>query len=185
MEDREIVELYWERSEAAISETERKYGKYCFAIALRICDDREDAEECVNDTYLRAWNSMPPHKPEKLSAFLGKLARNLALNRYKERHCEKRGQGQVALALEELQECVPNTAGGSFADDIALRDALNRFLRMLPHETRAVFMQRYWYVCSISDIAAEWGMSESRVKMLLLRTRNKLKQFLEKEGIEI
>lgn len=186
MEDHQIIDLYWARSESALSETAGKYGKYCHYIAYGILHNDEDSEECVNDTYLRAWNSMPPHRPEKLSAFLGKIVRNLSLNRYELYTAEKRGGGQIALALDELEECIP---AGSEVDlpvrENALVDAINRFLASMPAESRKLFMRRYWYFRSIKEIALEYGLSESKVKMTLLRARNSLKQFLEKEGIDI
>lgn len=186
MEDHQIIDLYWARSESALSETAGKYGRYCHYIAYGILHNDEDSEECVNDTYLRAWNSMPPHRPEKLSAFLGKIVRNLSLNRYELYTAEKRGGGQIALALDELEECIP---AGSEVDlpvrENALVDAINRFLASMPAESRKLFMRRYWYFRSIKEIALEYGLSESKVKMTLLRARNSLKQFLEKEGIDI
>lgn len=186
MDDKQIVDLYWERSETAISETEQKYGKYCRYIAFNILQNDEDSEECVNDTYLRAWNSMPPHRPSVLKTFLGKITRNLSLDRYKMLKADKRSGGQMPLVLEELQECLPasdNTA--NIIEEITITDILNRFLSSLPLEQRKMFMQRYWYFGSIKEIAAEYGISESKVKMSLLRSRNKLKTMLEKDGIFI
>lgn len=184
MEDERIIELYWARSEDAISETSNKYGSYCRQIAWNILYSSEDSEECVNDTYLRVWNTIPPHKPNKFSAFLGRITRNLALDRYKKLTADKRGNGQVTLALDELAECIPSADNTeSAADDIALTDVLNRFLASLPAEKRKIFMRRYWYLSRIKEIAADFGMSESKVKMILMRTRNELKEILEKEGI--
>ena len=184
MDDRQILELYNERSEAAISETAAKYGKYCHAVAYNILYNEEDTEECVNDTYLKAWASIPPQVPEKLSAFLGKITRNLAISKYRYNSSKKRGNGQVALALEELAECIPatNSTEQTISDKL-FTETLNVFLAELPIEKRKIFMQRYWYLRPISEIAEEFAVSESKVKMSLLRTRNKLKQFLEKEGI--
>lgn len=185
MEDRRIVELYWQRSEAAIAETQTKYGKYCHYIAYNILSDDGDAEECVNDTYLKAWDSMPPHKPTKLSTFLGKITRNLALNRLEAQKAAKRGAGVVPIALDELTECITDNETSDPTDEIALRGALNRFLRALPEETMIVFLQRYWYFASVKEIAANRGISETNVKVILHRARGKLKSFLEKEGIII
>ena len=183
MEDREIVELYWSRSERAITETADKYGKYCRTIALRILNDEQDSEECVNDAYLQAWNAIPPRRPERLGAFLGKLVRNTALNRYKRANAEKRGGGQVPLALEELAECIPGGSDPARAvDELALTQALERFLAGLPGETRKIFMRRYWYLSTVQEIAADLGLGESKVKMTLLRARNKLRTQLEQEG---
>ena len=185
MEDNKIIELYWERSETAITETQNKYGRYCHYIAYNILYSNEDSEECVNDTYLRAWDSMPPHRPERLSAFLGKITRNLALDRYDRSRAQKRSSN-VEVALSELEECIPDVRGGlSVADEIVLRDATNGFLASLPVRTRKVFVRRYWYLSTVKDIACDLDMSESNVKVLLLRTRQRFKSYLEKEGIVI
>jgi len=184
MNDRQIIALYNERSEAALSETAKKYGKYCRSIAYNILYNEEDSEECVNDTWLKAWESIPPQCPERLSAFLGKITRNLALNRYKHKNREKRGGGQTVLVLEELVECVPGLNSTEEAAEVALLvDVLNRFLEELPAEKRKLFMRRYWYMSSVKELAEDFGLSESNVKMTLLRLRSKLKQTLEKEGI--
>lgn len=186
MEDKQIIDLYWARSETAISETAGKYGKYCHTIAHNILYSIEDSEECVNDTYMRAWNSMPQHRPSALKTFLGKITRNLALNRYKALTADKRNLGQVPLALDELQECIPgkdNTT--SIVDDLALAEIFSRFLASLSAEQRKIFMRRYWYLSSIKEIAADYGMGESKVKMSLMRSRRELKTLLEKEGISL
>lgn len=184
MEDRQIVDLYWERSEAAISESAEKYGRYCHSIAYRILFDEQDSCECVNDTWLKAWESMPPHRPAVLSAFLGKITRNLAINRYHFNRTEKRGGGQLPLAMEELEDCIPSAQSvESVADDLVLKDVLSRFISSLSADNRRIFLQRYWYFCSVKEIAQEFGMTQSRVKMSLLRSRNELKAMLEKEGI--
>lgn len=184
MDDRQIIALYNERSEAALSETVKKYGRYCRTVAYNILYNEEDSEECVNDTWLRAWESIPPQCPERLSAFLGKITRNLALNRYKHNTREKRGGGQTLLVLEELVECVPGADSTEEAvEEALLVDVLNRFLEELPAEKRKIFMRRYWYLSSVKEIAEDFGLSESNVKMTLLRLRSKLKQTLEKEGI--
>lgn len=184
MDDSRIIEMYLNRSENAIAETAKKFGKYCHTIAFNILRNREDSEECVNDTYMRAWNSIPPHNPNRLSTFLGKITRNLALNKHEKISAKKRGMGQVPLALDELTECIPDTHGCiRTVEDSELADIFNRFLSRLPADTRKVFVQRYWYLCSVKEIASHFGFSESKVKMLLLRTRNELKQALEKEGV--
>ncbi len=184
MDDRLIIKLFHERSETAIAETAAKYGKYCYSIAYNILYNEEDSEECVNDTYLKAWDVIPPQIPEKLSAFLGKITRNLAISKYRYNHSKKRGGGQVSLALEELAECIPSARNTEqvYSDKLFV-EALDAFLEKLPTEKRRIFMQRYWYLRPISEIAEEFSISESKVKMTLLRTRNKLKQALEKEGI--
>lgn len=184
MKDHEIVELYWSRSETAISETAGKYGRYCHRIAYNILQDHEDCKECVNDTYLRAWNAMPPSRPSRLSAFLGKITRNLALDRYDRYTAQKRGLGQVPLALEELEGLIPSASDMEQAiDALALAKALNRFLAGTKPKPRAIFVQRYWFFCPVKEIAASFGVSESKVKMTLLRLRGKLKAFLEEEGV--
>lgn len=186
MNDQDIVALYWSRSERAIAESEQKYGQYCYTVAYNILHSREDAEECVNDTWLRAWESIPPQRPERLSTYLGKLCRNLSLNRYKQLHTEKRGMGQVTAALEELEQCVPSPSadvGQQVADELALTAAIERFLTAQPPRRRNIFIRRYFAMTPIREIAAHYGMRESRVTSLLFRMREQLKQELEKEGI--
>ena len=186
VEDKQIVDLYWERSEAAISETDKKYGRYCRYIAYNILFNDEDCQECINDTYLKAWAAIPPHRPDRLSAFLGKITRNISLNRYKYNHADKRCGGQMPLVLEELHECIPSAENPEqIVEDIVLTDTLNRFLAALPAETRKIFMRRYWYLSSVKEIAEDYSITESKVKMSLMRSRNKLKQLLEKEGITL
>lgn len=184
MEDRQIIELYNKRSEAAISETADKYGKYCHYVAYNILFNEQDSEECVNDTWLRAWNTIPPQQPDRLSTFLGKLTRNLALDKYKYYNREKRGGGQTALVLDELNECLPAMDSTEQAvNDRLLVEVLNGFLRSLPADKRQMFVRRYWYLSSVSEIAKDYDISESNVKVILLRIRSKLKKALEKEGI--
>lgn len=186
MGDERIVDLYWARTEKAISETAHKYGRYCHYIAYNILHSDEDSEECVNDTYLKAWNSIPPQRPIKLSTFLGKITRNLALDRYKYNSREKRGGGQIPLVIDELAEFASEADPAThIIDDMVLVDCFNRFLAALPTETRKIFMRRYWYFSPIKEIAVDFSISESNVKMTLSRTRNKLKQLLDKEGFEL
>lgn len=183
MEDKDIIRLYFERSEEAISETALKYSALLSHIAYGILGSREDAEECVNDTYKRAWDSIPPGEPKRLSAFLGKITRNLSLNRYNQLTALKRGGGSREIALEELEECVP--AAGDVqreVEDAELAELINGFLDKLSRESRIIFMRRYWYFCTVSEIAEDMHIGESKVKMSLSRTRKKLKQFLEKQG---
>lgn len=183
MEDSRIVELYWQRSEDAIRETDLKYGQYCFSIAHNILTNAEDARESVNDTYLGAWNSIPPHKPAVLSTYLGKLTRRIAINRWKKNNASKRGGGEIVLALEELGECV--SASRNMEEQLhsaELSKALNRFVMSLPIPERRVFICRYWYMDPINRIAVQFGFSESKVKSMLHRTRKKLFVFLQKEG---
>ncbi len=184
MDDTKIVDLYWTRSESALSETAQKYGSYCRSIAFRILHNDQDSEECVNDTWLGAWNAMPPKRPTVLSTFLGRITRNLSLDRRKRCNAEKRGGGEMAVALEELRECVPAPNGVEAAlDDMALTEHIDRFLGTLPAEQRKIFVQRYWYLCSIREIANNCGVRESKVKVTLFRTRQALRESLLKEGI--
>lgn len=184
MDDEQIVDLYWARSEIAISETANKYGRYCHSIAYNILHNNEDSEECVNDTYMRAWGAVPPQRPNRLSAFLGKITRNLSLNRYEKYTAQKHGEGQVPMALDELQECIPVSDNvEQVIEDAELVELFNHFLATLPQEVRKIFMRRYWYLSSIKEIAEDYGFNESKVKMILLRARNELKQILEKEGV--
>ena len=185
MDDGHIVELFWQRSENAISEADKAYKPYCMYIARHILGSDEDAEECVNDAYMRAWNAIPPHRPARLATFLGKITRNLALDRVDAQNAEKRGGGQLAEVLEEWRECVPGDRGERMADELAIKDAFDRFLRGLPTEPRRIFLRRYWYTASVREIARDFGWGESRVKMQLLRTRRELKEFLEKEGFDL
>ena len=182
MEDQKIIELFEARDEEALDVCKKKYDRFCFRIADHILGCREDAEEIVNDTYLKAWNTIPPQKPQSVKAYLGMLARQGALNRVEHRHTEKRGGGRVEVALAELEECLAGE-GSDLADQVLLRDALNRFLHTLPQKSRTVMIQRYWYLCSVEEIARSCGMTESNVKVTLHRTRAKLKEFLEKEGL--
>ena len=185
MEDKQIVELYWARSESAISETANKYGRYCHYIAYQILTNDEDAEEVVNDTYLKAWNTIPPQRPDPLKSYVGTISRQLALNVYKEQHTQKRG-GQVPLVLDELSDCIPNPENHeNIGESIALSEALSRFLRALPQKTRNIFIRRYFYMSPVAEIARDFSMKESNVTVLLLRTRAKLKDFLHKEGFEV
>jgi len=183
MEDEKIVEMYWARSEDAIKETQKKYGNYCRRIAMNILSNELDAEECVNDTYLKAWEAMPPHRPERLSTFLGKITRNLSLNRYARDRAQKRAPLAEAV-YEEIAELIPDE-GGDPADECRLRDAINGFLETLNPKSRIIFVQRYWYLCSIKEIAKNRAVSESDVKVTLSRTRKKFKEYLEKEGITV
>ncbi|MDD2235225.1 MAG: RNA polymerase sigma factor [Desulfitobacteriaceae bacterium] len=186
MDDSKIVELYWERSESAIIETTKKYSRYCHYISFNILHNNEDAEECVNDTYMRAWNAMPPQRPNYLSAFLGKITRNLSFDKYKKYNAEKRGLGQTELVLSELEDCIPTTSNvEQMTDEMILVKALNAFLVALPKTNRVVFVRRYWHLSAIKEIAKQYGMSESKVKSMLFRIRNELKEYLEKEGITL
>lgn len=186
MEDSKIVALYWARDEEAIRQTQIKYGRYCYAIAYSILHSREEAEECENDTYLDAWRSMPPHKPQLLSAFLGKITRRISLDKWRRSTAEKRGGGEVSLSLSELTDCISDSKSiddNLQADELA--KLIDAFLRTLPPDERSVFLCRYWYFDTVADIAKQFGFGQSKVKTMLLRTRRKLKTHLEKEGITI
>lgn len=183
MNDEQIVHLYWQRSESAIYESQCKYKSYCTTIARNILYSIEESEECVNDTWLNAWNAIPPARPSRLSAFLGKITRNLAIDRYRKNRLKKHGGGQADACLEELADCVGTEE--SVSDAIALRDVLNSFLHNLSPDKRRVFMLRYWYMYSVKDISRLCAMSEGAVKMSLSRTRDALRNYLNKEGIEV
>lgn len=184
MDDKKIIDLYWKRSESAIAETDKKYGRYCSTIAFNILHNREDAEECVNDTYFKVWGVIPTLRPLKFSAFIGRITRNLSLNKYEYYNAKKRGQGETQVVFEELQGCIVSTGNVEDAiEDMLLSEKLNCFLEGLPTEKRKIFMRRYWYLSGVKDIASDYQMSESKVKMILLRTRNALKEYLEQEGI--
>ncbi|MDX5324329.1 MAG: sigma-70 family RNA polymerase sigma factor [Exiguobacterium sp.] len=181
MNDQAIIDLYWKRSERAIEATAQKYGGYCYTIAYNILNSREDADECVNDTYMKVWQAIPPTRPARLIAYLAKLVRNVSLHQYEKANAKKRGAGQVPLIVSELEHCL----AASDATDSEVVEVLNDFLAQLPRETRQIFMGRYFHFQSIKDIATMRQVSESKVKMVLLRTRNDLKQVLEAEGVAL
>ena len=186
MDDSQIIELYWARSESAIAETDRKYGPYCRTIARNILHSDEDAEECVNDAYLGVWNAIPPQRPTFFAAFIGKITRNLSLHRYQKNHAAKRGGGETGLLLSELEGCLDSPGSlDETMDSRSVGELLDRFLEGLPKEHRVIFVRRYWYADPIADIALRMNMGQSRVTSILFRTRNKLQKFLEKEGVSI
>lgn len=183
MDDIQIIDLYWQRSEAAIVETQNKYGVFLFSIANRILPFREDAEESVNDTYLDAWNAIPPTRPHILSAFLGKLTRRISIDRWRSLSAEKRGGSTVTVALEELTGCIPG--GSDPAAEVEAKElarAISRFLDTLPHTEQQVLLMRYFHLAGIQEIADSFCMSSSKVKSMLHRTRKKLRAHLAKEG---
>ncbi len=183
MEDREIVRLYWDRNQLAIKETSAKYGRYCYKIAYNILLNNEDADESVNDTYMKTWECIPPHFPEVLSAFVGKITRRISLNKWRSGNRIKRGGGQVTLVLEELDECIP--AGENVEQTVEYKELLqmiNDFLGTLPETERDLFVCRYWFVASIQEISEKFAFSESKTKSMLFRTREKLRRYLEGEG---
>ncbi len=183
MEDRNIIKLFFARSEDALRATREKYGQLMGFIAGNILSDRRDAEECVSDVLFKLWNRIPPDDPENFKAYAAAVTRNLALDRLDAQKAARRGSGRTAECLDELAQCLPDKA--DFTEELALRDALNGFLAGLNLETRQIFMKRYWYMYSVSEIAREMGAGESKVKMSLLRTRNALKSYLEKEELGI
>ena len=183
MEDIKIIELFFNRDEKAIYETQLKYGNYCYSISYNILKNNEDSRECVNDTYLNAWNSMPPHKPSILSAYLGKLVRNLSIDRYRKYKANKRLANEFTVSLDELDECVSsNNSLKDVLDGKYLSETINIFLSTIKKEDRKIFVCRYFYFDSISDIEKRFNYSSSKVKMSLKRTRDKLKDYLVKEG---
>lgn len=178
MEDNQIIQLYFDRSEDAVCQTAVKYGQYCHTIAYNILHNFEDSEACVNETYWKAWGIIPLQRPKKLAAFLGRITRNLLLDMYRHYAADKRGGGEMAVALDELGDCVSSLESmDDHANEMVLTDALNRFLASLTAE--------HWYISSVKEIADDYGITESKVKMSLLRSRNQLKAVLEKEGIAL
>ena len=186
MEDKKIVELYWQRDESAISETSAKYGNYCMSIAVNILGQLEDARECVNDTYMSAWRAMPPNRPNVLKTFLGKITRNISFNRYKHDRAEKRGGGEISAVLHELEECVSGKA--SVETELIRHEmvkAIDEFLDTLSEKKRDIFVLRYWCSESVSKIARRFNMKDGTVSMTLNRLRAELRSFLAERGFEI
>ena len=184
MEDEMIVDLYWQRSDLAISETNRKYGRYCHTIAYNICGIDEDAEECVNDTWFRAWNLMPDHRPAILSTFLGRITRSISIDCIKTKNRIKRGGGEAVLALDELEECIPGGMNPEEAlEEKELEKAIGNFVSGLSETEKKIFILRYWYLTSIDEISEKLNFSKGKVKSSLFRTRGKLRAYLQEEGI--
>lgn len=185
MKDTAIIDLYWERNEQAIVETDQKYGKYCHTVAYNVLGNTEDSRECVNDTWLRAWNSMPPKRPAVLRAFLAKITRNLAFDRYRARGAAKRGGGAMDAVLEELAECADLSGNWDAEEAYAakeLREAINRFAEQLPEKECDLFVRRYFFAEEISGIAKRYQMTENNVTVSLSRIRKKLRRYLKEEG---
>ena len=185
MEDTKIIDLYWKRDESAIEETNRKYGKYCHTVAYNVLNDYEDSQECVNDTWLRAWNSMPPQRPSVLRAFLAKITRNLAFDRYRARGASKRGGGQMEAVLDELAECADFSGKWNGEELYAakeLNEAINRFVKELPEREGNLFVRRYFFAEPIPEIAGRYQMTENNVTVILSRTRKKLRKYLTEGG---
>ena len=186
MDDRTIIDLFWERSEKAITETAIKYGTFCHGISYHILQNDQDAEECVNDTWLRAWDAIPPQKPGKLSLFLGKITRNLSLDRYRNYTAEKRKMTRTAETLDELSECVSGGDNVSdYIDELVLSELISKFLYQQTEEKRNLFIRRYWYFDSIRELSACFGLSETNIAAILFRMRAQLKKELLKVGIEV
>ncbi len=186
MEDNAIIELYWQRNENAIKETALKYGNYCNTIAKNILGNNEDAEECVNDTYLNAWNSIPPQRPKILSAFLGKITRNLSFDKLRYDKAGKRGGGEMQLVLDELGECVSgkDSVENEYDKQVLVKE-INAFLATLPQEKCNIFLCRYWYALPVSQIAKKFKMTENNVSVNLNRMRKKLKEYLTERGYDL
>ncbi len=185
-DDAKIIKLFWNRDEKALAEVSKAYGRFCSSIAGNILDNEQDVEECVNDAYLATWNTIPPQKPAFLAPFLGRITRNLAINRYKKNHAEKRGGGSSELILEELQEVIP---GGISADSELIRkdmlEVINRFLSSLSPDKRKIFVRRYWYSDPISRIASATGLSENHIAVTLSRMRKTLHKLLSEGGFDL
>lgn len=186
MDDEKIVELYHQRNESAITETKAKYGKYCYAIAYRILNIAEDAEECESDTYFKTWNTIPPKKPNPLAPYLATITRGLSIDKWRKASAQKRCNPDVLVSMQELEECIPsNKTIEDELDTKELAKMISVFLRSLPETECNVFLNRYWFFLSVKDICEKYNFSQSKVKMMLLRTREKLLSYLEKEGIFI
>ncbi len=183
MTDDEIIGLFFARSDVAILHLGKKYGRYLNYVARGIIGNAQDAEEVVNDVYIKAWNSIPPERPNNLKGFVGRMTRQLAINRLEMNMAQKRGGGEYQISLEELSEIVSGEDGD--VDSFMLREAINGFLRSLTDEKRRVFIRRYWYMNSISQISKDFDISESKVKSMLMRCRLELKNYLIKEGIKL
>lgn len=183
MTDEKIIALFWNREETAIGELQTKYGAYCFRVADNILKNREDSEECVNDTWLRVWNTIPPACPKVLRMFLAKITRNLSFNRYQAKHTIKRGSGEMEMVLEELEECLAD--GFSLEDEVLageLKQSINQFVYGLSEQSGNVFVRRYFYAESITEIAKRYRLTENYVTVILSRTRKALKSYLKREG---
>lgn len=184
MEDSNIIDLYWARDTDAIKESGEKYGGLCFSIANNILHNKEDAEECVNDTWLKAWNSIPPTRPKSLRMFLAKITRNLSFDRFAAKSAKKRSSGEIDLVLDELSECIPS--GSDVASEYEYKElclTIRRFVNNLSDKDKTVFLRRYFFAESAADISALLGLSENSIMVNLCRTRKKLKSYLQKEGL--
>ncbi len=186
MLDKDIVDLYWARNEMAIKETKDKYENYCGKIAYNILFNFEDAKECVNDTYLKTWNSIPDNRPNKLGLYVGKICRNLAINMFEKYNAQKRSGSETDLVLDELGNLIGDKDNAKeYVDYSNLRDCINNFLRTQSKQNRIIFVKRYFYMSSIDEISKECELSLSAVKMSLKRTRDNLKDYLIKQGYDL
>ncbi|MBO7515969.1 MAG: sigma-70 family RNA polymerase sigma factor [Lachnospiraceae bacterium] len=186
MQDEQIVELYFQRNERALLETSDKYGNYCKTIARNILHDEESSKECMNDTLYQSWNTIPPTRPSSLKAYVGRIIRNLSLNRWEHEHALKRGGGETALAYEELGECIADGLAQSaeqLEESMVIRNVMDRILDGLTVQNRRIFVRRYWYCSSVKEIALAFGLSENSVTKSLSRIRNELRNALEKAGV--
>ncbi|MBE6892239.1 MAG: RNA polymerase sigma factor [Ruminococcaceae bacterium] len=184
MTDERIIELFWQRDESAVNETALKYGSYCRIVAKNILGSLEDCEECLNDTWLRAWNSIPPQRPQNLKIFLAKIARNLAFDRYRKQSAEKRGGGETSLILEELSECI--SSGNNVENTVLSKEigvAINKFLGTLSERDRNIFVRRYFFSEATETIAKKYALSANNIMVILTRTRKKLKEYLTGEEL--
>ena len=183
MEDSKIIDLYFARSEEAIAQTQKKYGRYCYTIANNILNNASDSQECVNDTYLVVWDTIPPQRPSKLSVYIGKLVRNLSISKLRSNSAAKRNFDSSPLG-EEINELIPDPVA-DMGDTLALKGAINNFLKNLSGKDRKIFVKRYWYSFATKDIAKELGVSDSYVRLKLFRMRNDFKEYLESEGFGV
>ena len=184
MEDSKIIELFFARNEDAIAETDAAYGRKLRALSYRILSSREDAEESVSDTYMKTWEVIPPQRPNFFYAFLASICRHLSFHKVDWKQAAKRNAEVVALT-DEMELCIPDTSRDRELEGKELGRIMNAFLESLPKDTRLIFLRRYWHVDTIEEIAARYGITESKVKMQLSRTRAKLCTYLEKEGIRV
>ncbi len=184
MEDHEIIALYFDRNEQAIAETQRKYGKLCLGLARRIIGNEQDAEECVNDVYLGVWQAIPPQRPSSLSAFVAKITRNIAIARLRYRKASRR-DSDAMVSLSEIEEIIPDPDAYEAVEDREIARWISEFLYEEDEEVRNIFLRKYWYFDSIATIADAFGYSESKIKSLLFRTRNKLKNHLAEKGVSL
>lgn len=188
MQDEKIIDLYFDRNERALTETSDKYGSYCRQIARNILNDEETVKECFNDTLFHSWNAMPPTRPNCLKTFVGKITRNVSLQRVRSAHTIKRGGGEAVIAIDELQECIPDRTANSaeqLEEDMVIREVMKDLLTSLPKQNRRIFMRRYWYCSSIEEIAKALDLSEGNVRTILSRVRSKLKAALEEAGVTV